>query len=135
MSHDQDIDDNATELAVCSHWVNSPAAQRAKRDLLGRGKYGNKRCNGFASKREANRAQELRLLQGAGEIIDLEFQVRYELIPKQGDMRAAHYIADFRYKDKAGIVHVEDAKGFRTKDYVLKRKLMKFRHNITVEEV
>lgn len=98
-------------------------------------KYGNKRSNGFASKREARRAQELELLQRVGEITGLEYQVKYELIPKQGDMRACHYIADFRYTDKAGAVHVEDSKGFKTPAYIIKSKLMRFRFGITVEEV
>jgi hypothetical protein len=39
------------------------------------------------------------------------------------------------YRSKDGQLHVVDAKGFRTREYILKRKLMKFRHGITIEEV
>lgn len=100
-----------------------------------RTKYGSRATNGFASKRESRRAQELELLQKIGEISDLEMQVKFELIPKQQGERACHYIADFRYRDKDGNVVIEDAKGFKTPEYVIKRKLMKFRHNITVREI
>lgn len=99
-----------------------------------RGKFGNKRCKGYASKREAARAAELQLLERLGEISDLEFQVKYELIPKQDGERACHYICDFRYKANGQTV-IEDAKGFRTPDYIIKRKLMKFIHKISVLEV
>lgn len=100
-----------------------------------RRKYRNIKADGYDSKREARRAAELRLLQRAGEISDLREQVTFELIPKQGDMRATKYIADFVYVDKNGNQHVEDSKGFRTAEYRIKRKLMRFVHGITVEEV
>lgn len=100
-----------------------------------RGKYGNKRCKGYASKREAGRASELQLLQKCGEISGLEFQVKYELIPKQDGERACHYICDFRYRDAAGNLVVEDSKGFKTPDYIIKRKLMLKVHGIKVQEV
>lgn len=89
----------------------------------------------FDSKREARRYCELRLLERAGEIRELELQKKYELIPKQGKERAVHYIADFVYKDKSGAEIVEDTKGFRTPDYVIKRKLMKWVHGIEIKEI
>ncbi len=58
-------------------------------------KYGNRRTNGYASKREASRAQELRLLEKAGKIHNLREQVPFELIPKQDGERARKYVADF----------------------------------------
>lgn len=89
----------------------------------------------FDSKREASRYCELRLLERTGEISNLEMQKRYELIPKQGKERAVHYVADFVYKNKAGVEVVEDTKGMRTRDYIIKRKLMLWVHGITIKEV
>lgn len=89
----------------------------------------------FDSKREAARWQELRLLERAGEISDLRRQVRYELVPKLPGERPVDYIADFVYRDKNGNEVVEDAKGVRTQAYVIKRKLMLWRHGIRIREV
>lgn len=105
------------------------------RTWFGRGKYGNKRAKGFASKREAGRAAELELLQKVGEISGLEYQKKYELIPKQDGERACTYTADFVYQDKDGRMHCEDAKGFKTQQYIIRRKLMRFIHGIKIEEV
>lgn len=97
----------------------------------------------FDSKAEHDRYLELRLMECAGYISELECHPRYEIIPKQEvkGHRAflpAHYTADFRYKDKDGIVHVEDVKSSYTReaqDYILRRKLMYLVHGIYVEEV
>ena len=93
----------------------------------------------FDSKKEANRYAELKLLERSGAIHNLQRQVRYELIPAQKKdgktvERACHYIADFVYEEDGKTV-VEDVKGFRTKEYVLKRKLMLQVHGIEVREV
>ena len=84
----------------------------------------------FDSKREFNRYQELLLLQRAGKISDLERQVRINLMPPQKDEhgkvieRAVTYIADFVYFDtEQNKTIVEDAKGVRTPEYILKRKM------------
>jgi hypothetical protein len=104
-------------------------------------KYGNKRTNGYASKREAKRAEELKLLEAAGEIINLREQVAFELIPTQIGERACKYVADFVYEllpedPKAAPIRViEDAKGYRDPVYRIKRKLMKHVHGITIREV
>lgn len=98
-------------------------------------KYGNKRTNGYASKREAKRAHDLKLLQQGGYITDLREQVPYELIPKQDGERSCKYIADFVYRERNGTQIVEDAKGYRDPVYRIKRKLMKFVHGITIREV
>lgn len=116
-----------------------------------RNKYGNKRVGTHASKREHYRAQELRLMERAGLISDLREQVSYVLIPAQyGECgkdfkgrtsrvlleRACSYIADFVYTDTAtGQTIVEDTKGFRTKEYIIKRKLMLHVHGIRIKEV
>lgn len=87
----------------------------------------------FDSKREAERYRQLKLLERAGEIQDLQTQVAYELVPKQAGERAVKYIADFVYTEDGQTV-VEDVKGKKTRDYIIKRKLMLWRHGIKVRE-
>lgn len=95
----------------------------------------------FDSLREYRRWCELRLLERAGEITDLRRQEKFELLPPQkykGEPaeRPVAYIADFTYIDKAtGELVVEDAKGVRTKEYILKRKMMLYHHGIRIREV
>lgn len=75
--------------------------------------------------KEANRYKELKLLLAAGEIANLELQKVFELVPKQPGERAVKYKSDFYYETREGLVVVEDTKGFKTKDYIIKRKLFK----------
>lgn len=105
----------------------------------------------FDSKREARRYLDLLLLLNAGEISDLRMQVKYVLIPAQREPdiigprggrkpgklleNELSYIADFVYLDKEGNTIVEDTKGFRTTDYIIKRKLMLWIHGIRIREV
>lgn len=89
----------------------------------------------YASRREARRAAELALLVLANEITELREQVKFELIPKQPGERAVTYTADFVYRNKEGQIVVEDVKGMKTQQYIIRRKLMLFRHGIKVEEV
>ena len=100
-------------------------------------KYGAKRTevNGivFDSAKEAKRYKELLILLKAGEIGLLELQVPYEL--NEGGTHSLKYIADFVYMTKEGVKIVEDAKGYRTKEYLKKKRLMKKIHNITIKEV
>jgi hypothetical protein len=100
-----------------------------------RSKYGAKRTGAHASKREAMRAYELRLLQQVNQISKLREQVKYELIPKQAGERAVTYTADFVYRDLEGNLVVEDSKGYRTQQYVIRRKLMLWVHGIRIREV
>lgn len=106
-----------------------------------RSKYGNKRTNGYASKREAKRAHELELLLRSGNIIHLAKQFPFELIPKQDGERACKYVADFVYRERnpvtgeIGAEIVEDAKGYRDPVYRIKRKLMLHVHGIRIREV
>ena len=88
----------------------------------------------FDSKRERDRYIDLLLLERAGEISELRLQVSFELIPKQAGERSCKYIADFAYA-RNGEMIVEDAKGVRTPEYVIKRKLMLWVHGIKVHEV
>jgi hypothetical protein len=89
----------------------------------------------FHSAREANRAIELQWLEQLGEITELQYQVPYILTPKQIGERAVVYRADFVYRNKAGELLVEDAKGVRTPEYIIKRKLMLLVHGIRIKEV
>jgi hypothetical protein len=98
-------------------------------------KYRNKKTNGFDSKKEANRAAELQVLADRAIIANFQIKPRFELIPKQDGERAVHYVADFSYHTLDGKHVVEDTKGFKTKDYIIKRKLMLFRHGIKVAEL
>lgn len=93
----------------------------------------------FDSRKEANRYSELKLLERAKEISSLEMQKRYELIPSQYDgkkclERSVNYIADFVYDDHGKTI-VEDTKGVKTKDYIIKRKLMLQVHGIRIKEI
>lgn len=93
----------------------------------------------FDSVKEYRRFQELALLERAGQVSGLQRQVKFELIPSQridGKVveRPCHYIADFVYF-KDGQKVVEDTKGFKTKDYIIKRKLMLYVHQIRIKEV
>lgn len=104
-------------------------------------KYGNRKVatsDGIIhdSQKEAVRWTELKLLERSGEITDLQRQVKYELIPPQKGERAVFYIADFVYTDnRTGETVVEDTKGFRTKEYIIKRKLMLWVHGIKINEI
>lgn len=82
----------------------------------------------FDSKREADRYCELLLLQKAGEITNLTLQEKYVLVDKTPTERPVIYKADFSYNLPDGRVVVEDVKGHRTKEYIIKRKLFKWRY-------
>ena len=118
----------------------------------------------FDSKKEGNRYCELKLLQRAGKISNLECQKSYELIPaqyktvetgeyykvgeKKGQPKTKQvcieqsvvYIADFVYTENGQTV-VEDVKGYRDPSsatyakFVLKRKMMLWIHGIRITEV
>ena len=99
-------------------------------------KFHNEPTDGYASKKEAQRAHELKLMLQAGLITDLREQVRYELIESQEGERPCHYIADFVYRiSTTGESKVEDTKGFRTPEYKIKRKLMLKVHGIQITEI
>ena len=109
----------------------------------------------FDSRKEGRRYAELKVMQKAGIIHDLQLQVKFVLIPSQreestevyktgkqkGEPKAGKliekecsYIADFVYYENGKMI-VEDAKGVRTKEYVLKRKMMLYFHGIRIKEV
>lgn len=100
-----------------------------------RSKYGSKKTtyNGkkYDSKKEAQRAVELELLESAGKIFNLKSQVHIELFPaftyEGKKIRSIVYVADFTYNDPFGIHVIEDSKGFKTKEYLLKKKLLLYK--------
>lgn len=106
----------------------------------------------FDSVKEYRRFCELSLLEKAGAITDLKRQVEFVLIPAQREPDkvgvrggvikgktlelAVKYVADFVYHNaEDGKTVVEDTKGFKTKDYILKRKMMLYFHGIRIKEV
>lgn len=105
-----------------------------------RSKYGAKKSGGYDSKKEHNRANELKMMQRAGLISNLCEQVKFVLIPAQHDQdgklleRECSYYADFVY-DRNGVTVVEDTKGVRTPEYKIKRKLMLRIHRISIIEI
>lgn len=118
-----------------------------------------KKTDGYASKKEAERAEELRWLEKAGKIRDLKEQVKFVLIPPKSEEiprigkrgkpikpkrkcieRGLSYVADFVYTDnETGEKVVEDAKGYRGgatyQIFVNKRKLMLEIYGIKIKEV
>jgi hypothetical protein len=120
-------------------------------------KYGNQKVTVFGiefdSKREARRYLDLKAAENAGVIHDLQMQVEFELIPAQYETferygkkgqrlkdgqrcieKKCSYVADFTYWQDGERI-VEDTKGHRTKDYIIKRKLMLHVHGIRIREV
>lgn len=94
----------------------------------------------FDSKHEAEVYQDLALRERAGEISNLQIQVPYVLIPKQtassGKIyRECKYIADFVYQDSNNETIVADAKGYRTKEYQIKKKLFLYVFGHEIQEV
>ena len=107
----------------------------------------------FDSKKEYRRWLELRIMEKTGRITKLQRQVKFVLIPAQYEryerysdktgkrlkdgMRCVEketsYVADFVY-EIAGKTFVEDTKGFRTADYIIKRKLMLQVHGVKIKE-
>ena len=94
----------------------------------------------FDSRKEAARWKELKALEQAGKIAALRRQQTYTLIPNQNGTdgklieRKCTYRADFVYIENGDVV-VEDVKGVKTKDYIIKRKLMLWVHGIRIKEV
>lgn len=122
-----------------------------------RNKYHARKCvlNGieFDSRKEAQRYSELLILERAKEIMNLQRQVKFVLIPAQYGVcerygkngkrlkdgkrlieKECAYVADFVYEENGKTV-VEDVKGMKTKDYIIKRKLMLFKFDIRIREV
>lgn len=150
----------AGELIGAMMWGRNPSPKQDQRNILCLTRMffvdeaPNKKCSydgmTFDSKRERDRYCELRLLQMAGKISDLRCQVRFELVPEHREPdtlgprggrrrgriieKAVVYVADFVYQEDGKTV-VEDAKGHRTEEYIIKRKLMLYLRSIRIREV
>lgn len=143
----------------CELWNECPVFQAdsvtPKKD---RSKYGAEKVTilgmDFDSRKEARRWFELRALEQAGEISNLQRQVKYVLIPAQRELyigktgqkkagkvleRECAYFSDFTYTDKQGNTVAEDCKGYKGGGayavFVIKRKLMLWRYGIRIKEV
>ncbi len=117
---------------------------------LRRNKYGAKKCEWqgrtFDSQAEMRRAQELEIMQRAGAISDLQYQVKFPLdacadANSPGAINRCWYPAkvcdykcDFTYVENGQLV-VEDVKGMRTPVYALKKRWMKAQYGIEIREV
>ncbi len=89
----------------------------------------------FASKKEARRYSELKLLERAGKIFNLQLQPRYPVTVN--GKKVCSYVGDFAYYT-SGILSslvVEDAKGFKTPMYRLKAKLFEACYGFPITEV
>lgn len=98
----------------------------------------------FDSAKEAARYQELMLLQRAGKIRSLRLQVDFPITPGWTDpetgarTRPQVYKADFVYEeqtqDGGWTQVVEDTKGFRTRTYINKKKVVEEKYGIRIRE-
>lgn len=97
----------------------------------------------FASKKEAARYWELKLLMRAGGLHDLQLQPRYDLtVGPSLATKIGEYRADFQYCEcrraercAQSQVVVEDVKGFKTPLYRWKKKHVEAQYGITIREV
>lgn len=94
----------------------------------------------FDSRKEANRYAELKLMQRAGEIKNLQLQHRFILqegyVFQGKKVQPITYIADFVYYDnKIRNMVVEDVKGMKTDVYKMKKKMFEKRYQIPITEI
>lgn len=89
----------------------------------------------FASRREARRYRQLRLLEAAGVIARLELQPEFRC--EVNGRLVCKYFADFRYFDHdRDEVVIEDVKGVRTDVYRLKKRLVEALYpGVEIEEI
>jgi hypothetical protein len=83
----------------------------------------------FSSKKEANRYIDLKTLQKAGVITDLQLQPKFRVqdgfIYNGERIRPINYTADFKYYDtKREVTVVEEVKGYITQDFMLRWKII-----------
>ena len=106
-------------------------------------KYGNRKTvvDGitFDSLKEASRYKDLKIMERSGQISMLTLQPKFTLVTSQRNAdgkteRPVVYIGDFLYQENGHWI-IEDVKGMKTPEYVIKRKLMLERHGITVREI
>jgi hypothetical protein len=132
------LDDKQTKGLIRGYQVNNDV----KKEDGKANKYKNKKAvvdgKTFDSKKEAAKFLELRMMQAAGIIHNLQTQVPYLLIEKNGKERKCVYKADFVYiMTETGILIIEDVKSKATRrlsTYIMKRKLMKEKYGIEIKE-
>lgn len=87
----------------------------------------------FDSKKEADRYVQLLLMERGGDISGLVVHPPFELAINH--VKICDYVADFKYFDKSSCKEiVEDTKGYRTRAYRIKKKLMLALRGIDVRE-
>ena len=96
-----------------------------------RSKYGAVRVDGFDSQREATVYQTLRVRELAGQIRDLRRQPVF--VCQVNGLKVCEYRSDFLWTDSAGDLHVADVKGFATREFRLKAKLVRALFGIEIE--
>ena len=98
----------------------------------------------FSSKKEMQRYKELKLMESANLIKDLELQEKFLLqegyTNKAGKkIRPIYYIADFYYYDyidnKWVVEDVKASKTYKTEVYKLKKKMFEYKYNLTIDEI
>ena len=94
----------------------------------------------FDSQKEGNFYCELKVLKMAGEVKEFSLQVPYELQPNfkcaGKTIRAIKYVADFVVTYADGSTAVIDTKGYKTKEYLLKKKILLYRYpDINFKEI
>lgn len=136
----------ANRMVMASLRVPSVATKVEKKSDKKANKYGAQRVTiqgiPFDSKAEAKRYLQLKAMEQAGEISNLEIQVEFPLVPAQNvdgrKEQGVKYVADFRYiRVRDGRSIVEDVKSAptKTKEFIIKRKLVLWLHKIAVQEV
>lgn len=106
-------------------------ARNWTQEYFGTGKYHNKKINTedgtFDSKYEYEEWCRLKLLERGGAIRNLMRQVPYILIPTirttAGTLKQITYYADFVYEENDANV-IYEVKGFKTKEYLIKKRLL-----------
>lgn len=83
----------------------------------------------FDSKKEARRYEELKLLQRAGDVV---FFLRQPMFDLPGGVK---YRADFQIFWSDGTVSFEDVKGYETKEFKAKKKMVEAIYPVTIEVI
>jgi hypothetical protein len=130
---------NVMDLTEYLHRQKLAGAAKSK----SKSKYHNERVvvdgRTFDSKKEAKVYQQLKLMQIGGQIENFKCQVTYPLFAYDPELAAGRklcaYRADFVVRFKDGREQVWDAKGFKTREYMLKKKLLAANYGIHIVEV
>lgn len=133
-------------MGTQEHWTAAQYQEYLRQRAKGGNKYHAVKAQmdgrTYDSRSECKRAKELQLLEQHGLVRNLREQVPYELIPagvgEHRKERPVIYKADFVYEvcqpDGTWKWVVEDTKGAKTKEYIIKRKLMLYIHGISIKE-